>query len=219
MNQPDTTAPDALLLLSSQCPHCPSVLQGLAELVKQGIIGRLEAVNIGARPDIAAQYGGRSVPWLRLGEFELHGLHSTAELRHWAQRAGSEEGVAEYYADLLKQGQLPAVLGAVHNNPRRLSALLLLAADPDTELTVRIGVSAVLEDFAASDALRGQLPALITLARHQDPRVRADACHFLALTASQEALAPLQALSEDPQRSVRDVAHDSLEELRAHLRD
>lgn len=217
MNDFNPAPPDALLLLTSQCPHCPTVLQGLADLVKQGVIGRLEAVNIGARPDIAAQYGVRSVPWIRLGELELQGLHSAAELRHWAQRAGSEAGVAEYYADLLKQGQLPGVLDAVQKNPRRLSALLLLAGDPDTELTVRIGVSAVMEDFADSDALRTQLPALIELGRHQDPRVRADACHFLALTASTDAVAPLQALSEDPEASVQDVARDSLEQLQETL--
>lgn len=217
MNDFNPAPPDAVLLLTSQCPHCPTVLQGLGELVKQGVIGRLEAVNIAARPDIAAGYGARSVPWIRLGEFELQGLHSLAELRHWAQRAGTEAGVAEYYADLLKQGQLPRVLDAVRGNPQRLSALLLLAADPDTELTVRIGVSAVMEDFAAGDALRAQLPELIAQTRHQDPRVRADACHFLALTASPEALAPLQALSEDPEKSVRHVARDSLEELQQAL--
>jgi thiol-disulfide isomerase/thioredoxin len=211
--------PDALLLLSSQCPHCPTVLQALAELVKQGIIGRLEAVNIAARPDVAAQYGVRSVPWIRLGEFELQGLHSAAELRHWAQRAGSEAGVAEYYTEQLKQGQLSRVLDAVQKNPQRLSVLLLLAGDPDTELTVRIGVSAVLEDFAGSDALRALLPALIELGRHADPRVRADACHFLALTASRDAVAPLQTLSADRERSVQDVARDSLKELQATLQD
>ena len=209
--------PDALLLLTTRCPHCPTVLQGLAELLKQGVIGRLEAVNIAARPDIAAHYGVRSVPWVRLGEFELQGLHSAAELRQWAQRAGSEAGVAEYYADLLQHGQLAAVLGAVQNNPQRLSALLLLAADPDTELAIRVGVSAVMEDFADSEALRAQLSALIALGRHDDPRVRADACHFLALTASPDAVAPLQALSEDPERSVRHVARDSLKELQAAL--
>jgi hypothetical protein len=47
--------------------------------------------------------------------------------------------------------------------------------------------------------------------------VRADACHFLALTASRDAVAPLQTLSEDPERSVRDVARDSLDELREAL--
>ena len=194
MNDFNPEPPDALLLLTSQCPHCPTVLQGLAELVKQGVIGRLEAVNIAVRPDLAAQYGVRSVPWIRLGEFELQGLHSAAELRHWAQRAGSEAGVAEYYADLLKHGQLAGVLGAV-----------------------RVGVSAVMEDFVASEALRAQLPALMALGRHDDPRVRADACHFLALTASPDAVAPLQTLSEDPERSVQDVARDSLKELQEAL--
>jgi len=217
MNDFNPEPPDALLLLTSQCPHCPTVLQGLAELVKQGVIGRLEAVNIAVRPDLAAQYGVRSVPWIRLGEFELQGLHSAAELGHWAQRAGSEAGVAEYYADLLKHGQLAGVLGAVQKNPQRLSALLRLAGDPDTELAIRVGVSAVMEDFAASEALRAQLPALIALGRHDDPRVRADACHFLALTASPDAVAPLQTLSEDPERSVQDVARDSLKELQEAL--
>jgi thioredoxin-like negative regulator of GroEL len=217
MNDFKSGPPDALLLLTTRCPHCPTVLQGLAELVKQGVIGRLEAVNIAARPEVAARYGVRSVPWIRLGEFELQGLHSAAELRQWAQRAGSEAGVAEYYADLLKHGQLAGVLAAVQNNPQRLSALLLLAADPDTELAVRVGVSAVMEDFAASEALRSQLSTLIALGRHDDPRVRADASHFLALTASPDAVAPLQALSGDPERSVRDVARDSLKELQQAL--
>jgi thioredoxin-like negative regulator of GroEL len=209
--------PDAVLLLSSQCPHCPTVLQGLTELLKQGVIGRLEAINIGTRPDIAAHYGARSVPWIKLGEFELQGLHSAAELREWAERAGSEAGLVEYYAELLKQGQLPRVLEAVHEDPQRLSTLLLLAGDPDTELKVRIGVSAVMEDFAASEALRARLPELIEQSRHQDARVRADASHFLALTGSPRALDALQALVEDREKSVRHVARDSLEELQQAL--
>ena len=82
---------------------------------------------------------------------------------------------------------------------------------------MRIGVSAVLEDFADSDALRAQLPVLIELGHHQDPRVRADACHFLALSASPAAVEPLKRLSEDAEPSVQHVAHDSLEELQQAL--
>jgi hypothetical protein len=193
------------------------VLQGLSELVKEGVIGRLEAVNIEARPEIAREHGVRSVPWLRIGEFELQGLYSVAELRQWATRAGSKAGMAEYYADLLKQGQLSSVISVVKKNPERISTLLLLAEDPDTELTIRIGVSAVIEELAGSEVLQAQLPALLELARDEDPRVRADACHFLALTHSAEALDPLQALTEDPERAVQDVAKDSLQELQEVL--
>jgi thioredoxin-like negative regulator of GroEL len=217
MNNANRLPPDALLLLTSQCPHCPTVLQGLSELVKKGVIGRLEAVNIQVRGDIAEHYGVRSVPWIRIGDFELEGLHSAAELAEWARRAGSMQGMAFYYGELLKQGKLSKVLEAVRQESKRLAALLLLAKDPDTELTVRIGVSAVLEDLAGTEALQALLPDIIELGRSEDPRVRSDACHFLALTRSAAALQPLQALAADPERAVRDVAGDSLEELQASL--
>lgn len=219
MPETSTTPPDALLLLTSQCPQCPTVLQGLSELVKKGIIGRLEAVNIMVHPQIARQNGVRSVPWVRIGEFELEGLHSPAELQQWAQRATGEAGLSDYYTDLLKNGQLPKALDLVNRIPGHLSALFPLAADPDTELTVRIGVSAVMEHFAGSDRLRQQLPALIELANNKHPRVRSDACHFLALSRSADAMETLQQLTKDPEAAVRHVAEDSLEELREQLTD
>lgn len=217
MSNSNTVPPEAQLLLSTHCPHCATVLQGLAELVKKGLIARLEVVNIQTRPDIAKQLGVRTVPWMRLGDFELEGLHSPAELRLWAERAGSASGLAEYYTDLFKHGQLPRALASIDKHPEHISVLLALAEDSDTELNVRIGVSAVIEDIAGSAILQNQLPALADLAQNADPRVRSDACHFLALTRSEAALEPLEALSRDTEAAVREVAKDSLEELREYL--
>jgi thioredoxin-like negative regulator of GroEL len=217
MSNANTTSPDALLLLTSQCPHCPTVLQGLGELVKKGLVGRLEVVNIDARPDIAEQYGIRTVPWFRLGEFELEGLHSLAELQQWAKRATSADGLSLYYTELFKQGQLPRVLSAIHRHEHHITALLDLTADPDTELTVRIGVSAVIEDNAGSKLLQAQLPVLVQLARHSDPRVRSDAAHFLAQSGSAAALAEIETLAQDPEPSVREIAEDCIVELKEKL--
>ena len=217
MSNANTTSPDALLLLTSQCPHCPTVLQGLGELVKKGLIGRLEVVNIDARPDIAEQYGVRTVPWFRLGEFELEGLHSLAELQQWAERATSADGLSLYYTELFKQGQLPRVLSAIHRHEHHITALLDLTANPDTELTVRIGVSAVIEDNAGSKLLQAQLPILVQLARHSDPRARSDAAHFLALSGSAAALAEIETLAQDPEPSVREIAEDCIVELKEKL--
>jgi thioredoxin-like negative regulator of GroEL len=211
---PETARPDALMLLSSHCPHCPRVLNGLAELLKRGVIGRLEAVNIEARPDLAEQYGVRSVPWVRLGEFELEGLHSASELQRWAERAGSDAGLGAYYGELLKRGRLQKVLGAVEARPERLRAVLELLADPDTELPVRIGVNAVAEHFEDSESLRRQLPLLGELAAHQAPHVRADASHLLALARTPDAVTMLRRLADDdPERAVRETAADALQEL------
>ncbi len=213
MNNTSPPPPEALLFITPQCPHCPSVLQGLTELLKHAHISRLEVVNIMARPDIGKQYGVRSVPWIKIGNFELQGLHSAAELQQWAERAGTTDGTAVYYTELLKQGQLPKALATIHKYPEQITALLHLAENPDTEFTVRIGVSAILEDLVGSELLQEQLPRIINLAKHTDPRVRADACHFLSLTRTDAACIPLQRLTKDPETSVREVAKDSLEEL------
>jgi hypothetical protein len=189
----------------------------MGELVKQGLVGQLEVVNIAVHPQRAAQLGVRSVPWLRLGELEFEGLYGPAELRRWAQLAGTAAGLAEYFTEQLKNGRLPHVTAMVVNRPERLSVLLELAADADTELTVRIGISAVIEHMAGSPELLARLPALQHLAASDDPRVRADACHFLALSGSPDALTTLETLTQDSERSVREVAQDSMADLRDSL--
>ncbi len=80
--------PDAELLIASGCAHCPVVLSGLAELLKQGRIGRLDIINIAAHPELAEARNARSVPWIRIGPFELSGAHSAQELAVWVERAG-----------------------------------------------------------------------------------------------------------------------------------
>lgn len=209
--------PDALLFIAPGCPHCPTVLAAMADLVKTALVGRLEVVNIAVHPQPAEQLGVRSVPWLKLGEFELSGLHSATELRHWAEKANTPGGLAEYFSMQLKNGGLAQVIAMAASRPERLAALLALAEDPDAELAVRIGVSAVIENFAGSTDLLAELPVLQRLAVNGDPRVRADACHFLALTQSPEALPTLQQLAQDGERSVSDSARDCLADLRDNM--
>ena len=156
-----TAKPDALLLLTSTCPYCPTVLAALGDLVKSGDIGRLEVVNIGAHPEVAQQHGVRTVPWMRIGPFELEGLRSPAELKQWVERAGTPEGLAEYFHELLKEGALPKVSSQVARAPAVLDALLHLLGDPDTELTVRIGINAVFEGLEGSGTLQRALATLM----------------------------------------------------------
>ncbi len=209
--------PSALLLTAPGCPHCPGMKRVLDELLKEGLIGELETVDIAQQPQQAEALGVRSVPWLKLGEFELEGLHSVGELRSWAQHAATPEGLGVFFTEQLKSGRLPKVMSMVRHHPEQLDALLQLVADTGTELTVRIGISAVVEDLAGSDTLLEYLPVLETLGTHPDPRVRADACHFLTTTNSEKAISPLEKLTTDSDPSVRDVAIDSLEELKQEL--
>jgi thioredoxin-like negative regulator of GroEL len=209
----NATKPDALLLLTASCPYCPTVLAALSDLVKAGHIGRLEVVNIGVRPEVAQQHGVRSVPWVKLGPFELDGLRSPAELRQWAERAGSPAGLGDYFTELLKGGQLAKVTAHVRRDPGALAGLLGLLDDPDIELTVRIGISAVFEELEGDAALHDTLDTLTRLTRHADAHIRADAAHMLSLTHRPEAAPHLQALLNDGIADVRDIAREGLDRL------
>lgn len=203
--------PDALLLISSHCPHCPAALAALADLVKRGVLGRLEVVNVEARPQVAAELGARSVPWLRLGGFELSGTHSPAELELWARRAADPALLADALHDLLKNGAADQVLRLVAAEPARLADLLPIVANPEASLNVRLGAGMVFEEYARSPALRALTPQLRALSRHADARVRADVAHLLGLSDDAAARDGLRALLADSDAGVREIAQESLE--------
>ncbi len=208
---PARPPPPALLLLSSQCPHCPAVLAGLVDLLKRAVIGRLEAINVQADPQAAAELGVRTVPWLRLGSFELTGPLTPVELETWARRASSPDGMADAFHDFLKAGDAAQVLRRVDEEPGRLAALLPIVANPEASLNVRLGAGMVLEEHAGGAALRALVPGLCQLSRHGDARVRADAAHFLGLARDPSARPCLEALRADADPDVREIAGEGLE--------
>jgi hypothetical protein len=207
------TPPDSLLFVSPGCPHCAIVLQGLHELLRQGLIGKLTVIDVAEHPEQAAEYGVRAAPWLRLGPFTLTGAHSPAELKMWAEWANGEEGTAHYVEHLLKQGGSQQAKAFIDIDTHRLKSLLAIVADPGAKLQVRLGVSALLEAHANSQSLQNLLPQLAELTRHADHRVRADACHLLGLTGSAAARTYVETCLKDAHEEVREIAKEAMERL------
>lgn len=205
--------PDALLLMGTHCPYCPTVLKGLESLQAAGIIGRLETVNIEEQPEVARAAGVRSVPWVRIGPFELEGLRSEQELREWAEKAGTEAGVAAWLDELLASGKVKTVQKQLRQDPGLLAVLLSLFTDTETQMNTRIGISAIIEDLEGSEQLQMQVDRLAAMLGHPDPGIRGDACHFLSLTGLPSAVPLITPLLEDPDRNVRMLAQDSLDHL------
>ncbi|PWB50418.1 MAG: hypothetical protein C3F18_09475 [Nitrosomonadales bacterium] len=207
--------PDALLLLAPGCPHCPAVLEGLSALVKEGVIGRLEAINIAVHPEQAAGLEVRSVPWARIGEFELEGVQTPGELRRWAGLCGTPRGLPEYFLHLLKNGRRDKVEAMARREPQRLLALVTLLADAESSMAVRLGIGAVLEEFQGSSLASVMIPGLGELTRHADALTRADACHYLSLIGGEGIVPYLKACLADESAEVREIAAETLAEMGA----
>lgn len=218
MTQRDNTAnrsttgrpANAALLVAPGCAHCPGVLDGLGKLVKEGLIGRLEVVDITAHPEAAQAAGTRSVPWCRIGPYTLEGAHSTAELREWAEAAVNGASMGVYVSYLLEHHRLDQAIALVRESPSLLHDLVRLIADLDTPMAVRIGIGAVFEDVQADGLLSGIVHPLGALTQASEPQVRADACHYLGLTGSADAVSYVTPLLDDADEDVAEIAAESL---------
>jgi len=212
------STPQALMLLGTLCPHCAAVLNSLSELIKQGVISQLEVVNLEQRPEIAQKLGVRSVPWVKIGQYELTGLHSLAELQAWAELAGSEQGMTRYFEQRLGEGEVKQVLEMIGKDPDLLHALIGLVRDADAKINARLGVGVIMEEYEGKAALQVLVAELGELTVHADARVRSDACHYLSLTHDASVGQYIEPLLDDDDAEVREVAEESLAELasRAH---
>lgn len=205
--------PDALLLMGTHCPWCPKVLASLEQLLADGTIASLETVILEEQPEIAAELGVRTVPWVRIGPFELEGMRSTAELREWANKAGTQQGTLDSLDELLSSGQIKKVEQHLEQDPALLADLIKLFARSGTGINTRIGISAIIEDLKDSELLQSEYERLTELLEHKDANIRADGCHFLSMTGLPAAKAAIKPLLEDADADVRSMAQDSLEHL------
>ena len=205
---------EAKLLISPGCPHCATMMSLLGDLLKEGKIGRLLMVNIAEQPDEAAKHNVRSVPWLKLGEMEFTGAHSRAELENAIELSVSDDGQQRFLFGQLKNGRLDDVTALIERDKSQLPELVALLKGKEVPMTVRIGVSAILEGFQEnSSALKDILPDLLELSESSDETIRADACHFLSLEGSDAARKRLQQCVNDDSAMVKEIAVESLEQL------
>ena len=191
------------------------MLEVLSRLVKKGDIGSLHIVNIAAQPEFARQQNIRSVPWLRIGPFVLQGLHNQQEIETWLARSRSEEGIQTYLTEMLSNGELSIVSRAVEQSPQIIKMFIPLISDEQTNINVRLGIGAIIEDLAGQAELATILPELIELLHHNRARVRSDAAHFLSFIKSPLAIAALKSCLDDTDSDVREIARESIETLEA----
>ena len=208
-----TQTPTVLMLLNSGCAHCPGVLNHLTDLLKNGDISKLEAININQQPEIAREFNVRSVPWVKIGQIELTGSQSKAELVRAIEQANSATGLVQHYEDMLNNGQLQETIEQLQKQPDNIPLLLEMLQNPQIQISVQIGIGAIMEEFTESPALIKLIPALTELTKNSLARIRNDACYYLSLTADPSVKDIISPLLNDSNEEVRETAKDCLEDL------
>lgn len=209
----DSAPVKATLLVAPGCPHCPKMKQILKQLYSDGKLASLEIIDISVELEKAEQLGVRSVPWLKLNTLELQGLHSETEIKDWIEQAAKETGRQQLFDSLLEVGQISQVESMIRRTPEALSDLLVLFADPQRQINVRIGASAVLESLQGSGLLEKAVDEIIRYTQSAEVSTRIDACHVLSFVQHPASVAALRKALKDSEPDVREVAEESLAEL------
>lgn len=211
--QQNNESPAVLMLMSRQCTYCGPMMQALTELMKAGHIAELRIVNIESSPELAVQLGVRSVPWLRIGPFELLGSRSKQEMLLWIERTSNPAGFNDYLEEVLSEGKLEYASRLLESYPQALENIIEIMADPEAKINVRLGVGVLIEDMAESVEFKVVIPRLIDYLSSKDARIRGDACHYLSLTRDVSLIPLIEPLLSDESEEVREIAQDSLDEL------
>jgi hypothetical protein len=201
-------APDALLLMTAGCPHCPASLQALTALLKEGAIGRLEVVNVAIHTEEAEARGVKSVPWIQIGPYEVEGVSSPGKLRELAKGANDDAVFDVWLLETLKAGHRQKFESLVRREPHRIHALARLMRNPETSMAIRLGIGAVLEELHGTGLTEPLIPPLGDLLESDDRLLRADACHFLTLIGGEGIRPFMKKCQNDADPEIREMAEE-----------
>jgi len=175
--------PSAQLFIAPGCQHCPTMLKNLSELIEV------------------------------LEGFELGGLRSKSELLSWIDKASSIEGQSAYFEELITAGKISEVQQIIEKKPEHMPALFIIMASKNSNLSVRIGVSAVIEQLSGTEQLAGNISTLGQYCEHETARVRNDACYYLGLSRHSGAEEYIRPLLDDTDDDVKEVAREALNDI------
>lgn len=199
------------LFVMQGCSICPQMERLFHAMHKNGAISALEVIDVSQNPEVAQQYNIRSVPFYLINGVAFSGLKSQQEILNLLQQDELEK-----WRELLKQelsgGQLDAAEEAIMQNVPAREAMMALLGSRETELVVRIGLSAIIESLTEGTLLLPYEQEFIHLAGHEDERIAVDALYYLSLLATPRCLQTLIDISKTGRDGLRQHALELLHE-------
>jgi hypothetical protein len=197
---------------TSHCPNCQAQTKVLQQLQQQDPQLQYESINLETAGPVDVTPAIQSVPTLFIDSYRFEGLMSAQEIKKWLTPGNHDK---DYIAELLKTGQLNAAQQWLSQYPEALSSLTELLADDEIEMTVRIGLDALIEQLADSGLLANLTDALGKLLDTASDSLCIDILHYLALIGSVQAIDYIRLGLTRKHPEVQREARELLESLEA----
>jgi len=203
------------LFVMQGCSVCPQMERLFEKMHKDSLINELNVLDVTEHPELAKKYNIRSVPFYLINGVAFRGLKSAREINQLLQQ-NSEQNWMSLIRQELSEGQLQSVEDHIRNYHEARQAMMTLLRDDQTELVVRIGLTAVIESLAEDPLLIPYESTFIEMAEHSDERIAVDALYYLSLLNSSASLAALNAIARHGKQGLRKHARELIEESTAN---
>lgn len=202
---------DISLFVMPGCNMCPRMKEIFEDMHRIGAISELNVVDISLHPELAEKYNIKSVPFYLINGVGFNGVRTRQEIELLLQQNETQKWTSLLRSELI-DGQLDTVEEYMQTHKIARVAMLELLQDEDTELVVRIGLTAVIESLVGRGLLESHEDGFIELTTNDDDRIAMDALYYLSLLSTPSSLQALTEIARNGKHSLREDARELLAE-------
>jgi glutaredoxin len=203
------------VLMSPACPHCPAVVELVNQFALASTYVEATIIDVTLFPDYGPKYGIKAVPTVVIDEqVQLVGTISEDLLVDRLANSDPSSFHPDSFKKIIKEGDAEKLAGMMVADGDLYSGSLELLADSDW--SVRMGMMVVLEGVAerSPDLVRRAYPYILDLLEHEDDNQRGDTAYLLGLIGDASVLDRLEALLNDANPQVAEVASEAVQRIR-----
>jgi thiol-disulfide isomerase/thioredoxin len=205
---------ELLVFIAPTCPHCPEMVSRAIRLALDCDSVSVSVIDIEEFPELTQRFKIKSVPFTVLdGGMSWTGLVDLREIvEQIVSRGSAKQGMAAFRAEV-ESGRLEK---AVETILAKGGADFFAGVWEKSVTSLRLGLMLAAEDALDSDSasLDPAVPKLISLLFAEDAALRGDTADLLGRIGDPRAMEKLEALLDDPNPDVAEIAQEALDEIR-----
>ena len=196
------------------CHLCPHMVKLFEDMLEKGAIDALEILDVAQNETLARHLNIRSLPFYQINSVAFSGVRSTSEIQQLLDMDGLNKWQLQL-RQLLQQGEIALAEESVKGHVEARNAVVSLLMHKDSDLMLRIGLTAVIESVAKTGIFDDFEQQFITLSKSQDESIAIDAIYYLSLIATPHSIDRLLevVLSDKSSQALKGQARELLEEL------
>ncbi len=201
------------VFIGAACPHCPGAVREANRLALNSPLITTTIIDAQQFSELAGRFGVQAVPQTVIDEgLSITGVVRAADLVEKIRRRGQKGYEEEQFCSLVETNRILEAVQQIRNGPGVVS---FLSAWRKSTTSSRVGLLLTAEEALGEDpaALDSILMDLLNVLQSDDAALRGDTADLLGRIGHPAAREALEALRNDPQPDVAEIATEAIQEI------